>query len=425
MPHERRLAAYASVGLFLTLFLPWYQRQFFVVISGKLQPAADSQTAWGNFTFVEAAVLLVAAGVLTLLFQRAEGKAFHLPGGDGLVITIAGFWTCALIVWRIFDKQGGTATGQHVISYGIEWGIFVALAVAASLAYAGSRIRAAHQPEPPLPGEDDPPYGGWTPPQDPGPVAPVGRVQRPAVESGQYPSRHAGGQRSFSHGGGPRSFPQGDGPQSFPQSGGPQSFPQSGGPQSFPQSGGQVPESGAEQPPRARPRPPAPDGPGRPPERSKPGQSPGTAAQPRSPGAAMQPQSPGTAAQPQSRRASSERRAGWLTAPPSHMQEPDAASPPAEWPAPEWPAPEWPAPEWPAPEWPAPERPPTEAPDPERQPPSTGGPSRPPKPVAADDSPTIRAIRNPPPPLPPSTPAAQRNSDPDDDQLTIPLERDD
>jgi len=155
MPHERRLAAYAAVGLFLTMFLPWYQRQFFIIVGGKLQPGSDSQTAWAQFSFVEAAVLLVAAGVLTLLFQRAEGKAFHLPGGDGWVITAAGFWTSLLIVWRIFDKQGGSAHGQNATTYGIEWGIVVALVVAAFLAYAGSRIRAAHQPEPPLPGEDD------------------------------------------------------------------------------------------------------------------------------------------------------------------------------------------------------------------------------------------------------------------------------
>ncbi len=93
LPHERRLAAYAAIGLFLSLFLPWYQRQFFVVIGGKIQPASDSQTAWGAFSFVEAAILLVAAGVLVLLFQRAEGKAFHLPGGDGGVITAAGVWS--------------------------------------------------------------------------------------------------------------------------------------------------------------------------------------------------------------------------------------------------------------------------------------------------------------------------------------------
>jgi hypothetical protein len=157
LPPERRLAAGAAAGLFVALFLPWYHRQFFQVIAGKLQPGADTQTAWDAFSFVEAAVLLVAAGVLVLLIQRAEGRAFHLPGGDGVIVMAAGLWSCVLIIWRIFDKQGGTAHSQMATTYGIEWGIFVALAVAAVLAYAGSVIRAAHQPEPPLPGEEPPP----------------------------------------------------------------------------------------------------------------------------------------------------------------------------------------------------------------------------------------------------------------------------
>ena len=176
LPRERRLAAVAAIGLLLTLFLPWYQETVIANGSKTLQSASASLTGWSAFSFVEAAVLLVALGVLVLLFQRAEGRAFHLPGGDGWVITAAGLWTCVLVVWRIFDKQGGTVHGQYATTYGIEWGIFVALAVAALLAYAGSRIRAAHRPEPPLPGEEHQPAPppssaqpsdrpiGWPPP---------------------------------------------------------------------------------------------------------------------------------------------------------------------------------------------------------------------------------------------------------------------
>ena len=132
VPHERRLAAYAAIGLFLALFLPWYQETVIVVRTAThLQSASASITGWGAFSFVEAAVLLVAAGVLTLLFQRAEGRAFHLPGGDGWVIMAAGVWTCVLIVWRIFDKQGTSVHGPGATTSGIEWGIFVALGVAA------------------------------------------------------------------------------------------------------------------------------------------------------------------------------------------------------------------------------------------------------------------------------------------------------
>jgi hypothetical protein len=86
-----------------------------------------------------------------------------VPGGDGGVIMAAGFWTCVLIVWRIFDKQGASRHGQIAYTSGIEWGIFVALGVAAVLTYAGSQIRLAHEPEPPLPGDSGPsgpPRGG-------------------------------------------------------------------------------------------------------------------------------------------------------------------------------------------------------------------------------------------------------------------------
>jgi len=150
---ERRLAAIAAIGLFASLFLPWYQETLLDTTSKKPIDISTSVTGWGAFSPVEAAVLLVAAGVLVLLFKRAEGNAFHVPGGDGFVVMAAGVWTCALVIWRIFDKQSTDLHGQGATISGIEWGIFVALAVAALLAYAGNRIRVAHQPEPPLPGE--------------------------------------------------------------------------------------------------------------------------------------------------------------------------------------------------------------------------------------------------------------------------------
>jgi hypothetical protein len=192
LPHEQRLAAYAAIGLFLTMFLPWYQRNFFTVIGGKLQPAADSQTAWAAFSWVEAAVLLVAGGVLALLFNRAEGRAFHVPGGDGGVITAAGLWTGLLVIWRIFDKQGASSKGQYATTYGIEWGIFIALAVAAFLFYAGNRIRAAHRPEPPLPGDERVASARPRPGRQPPPSAPA-RTPLPVPAEREPPTTPIGG----------------------------------------------------------------------------------------------------------------------------------------------------------------------------------------------------------------------------------------
>jgi hypothetical protein len=188
LSHERRLAAIAAIGLFLSLFLPWYQE---TIVAPGLKPSTASVTAWGAFSWVEAAVLLVSAGVLTLLFNRAEGKAFHLPGGDGGVITAAGIWTALLVVWRIFDKSSSTSVhGAAASLTGVEWGIYISLAVAAFLAYAGNRIRAAHETEPPLPGEpaepvDQPPAR----PRQPAPSPVAARSEQPT--RARQPSRGA------------------------------------------------------------------------------------------------------------------------------------------------------------------------------------------------------------------------------------------
>jgi uncharacterized membrane protein len=188
---ERRLAAIAAIGLFVSLFLPWYQETLLDTTSKKPIDISTSVTGWGAFSPVEAAVLLVAAGVLVLLFKRAEGNAFHVPGGDGFVVMAAGVWTCLLVTWRIFDKQSTDLHGQGATISGIEWGIFVALAVAALLAYAGNRIRAAHQPEPPLPGEPggaDPVSSGPQPPRVPSaaPTEPMPTRPRPAAPAAEY-----------------------------------------------------------------------------------------------------------------------------------------------------------------------------------------------------------------------------------------------
>ena len=115
-------------------------------------------SAFGVFTFVEAAVLLVAAAVLFLVWARSQQKGFHLPGGDGVAITIAGGWAMLLLIWRLFDKpdiQGAGAT------MGIQWGIFGAMLAAGALIVAGARVRALHAPEPPNPAADE---VGWVSP---------------------------------------------------------------------------------------------------------------------------------------------------------------------------------------------------------------------------------------------------------------------
>jgi hypothetical protein len=152
---ELRLAAGAAAGLGFTLILPWYEKSFFATTGSGTVAVTDSLSAFQVFSFVEAAVLLVAAGVLYLIWARSQRKAFHLPGGDGTVIMAAGGWAMLLLVWRLFDKPNVDDAGATV---GIQWGMFAALLAAGLLTAAGVRVRAAHRPEPPNPMADD---AGW------------------------------------------------------------------------------------------------------------------------------------------------------------------------------------------------------------------------------------------------------------------------
>jgi hypothetical protein len=154
IPPELRLAAGAALGLVVSMILPWYQKS---VASGRTL-VSGNLSAFGVFSFVEAAILIVALGVLFLVWARGQGRAFHLPGGDGFAITLAGGWAMALLVWRLFDKPNVDGNAATV---GIQWGIFAAMLAAGALIAAGARVRALHRPEPPNPAEDP----GWIQPE--------------------------------------------------------------------------------------------------------------------------------------------------------------------------------------------------------------------------------------------------------------------
>src|SRR3954453_16458529 len=144
---ELQLAAAAAIALALSLVLPWYQKS----VPQQNQIVQGNVSALGVFTFVEAAILLVAFAVLFLVWARSQRKVFHLPGGDGVAITLAGGWAVLLLVWRMFDRPAIHGVG---VAPGIRWGLFVALICAGGLVAAGAPVRAAHRPEPPNPAAD-------------------------------------------------------------------------------------------------------------------------------------------------------------------------------------------------------------------------------------------------------------------------------
>lgn len=175
---NQRLAAVAALGLVVALVLPWYQQ---TGIAGR-RAVDQALSGFGVFGFVEGAILLVAAGILLLLFARGERRAFHLPGGDGAVIVSAGAWVLVLLTWRIFDRPEPAG-----VQTGIEWGFAVAVAAACLLLYSGFRIRAAHRPEPPLPAAAADPPGDRPPPRPRGPDGPPTAPTR--VLGDEHPTR--------------------------------------------------------------------------------------------------------------------------------------------------------------------------------------------------------------------------------------------
>jgi hypothetical protein len=107
----------------------------------------------GPFSFVELAEILAAGAVLALLKQRADGRAFHLPFGDGTAIAAAGIWCGVLIGTRIFDRPPGMTA--------------LALVCAVLLTLAGLRERAKRAPD------DLPGIVAGEPPPRAAPAAPV------------------------------------------------------------------------------------------------------------------------------------------------------------------------------------------------------------------------------------------------------------
>lgn len=139
---DQRLAAAASLALLVTMFLPWYELQSLDRKTGVIH--SHSINAFGDVSFVEAAIFLVAIGVLGMLWARAERRDFHMPGSDGTIVMVAGGWAALLIFYRVFSRPAGD--GYPV---GIQWGFFLAFVAAGALGYAGWRMRAARAPEPP------------------------------------------------------------------------------------------------------------------------------------------------------------------------------------------------------------------------------------------------------------------------------------
>lgn len=192
---EQRAVLLAAGVLLLTMLLPWYSRTVNAVIGGKLVQQGESKLAITVFSFVEAAIFLVALGVAVLVLARGDRRPFHLPGGDGIVVTVAGAWATFLIFYRFVDKPSGGGGAQVQVEYGLSWGIFFGLLAALALLVTGLRLRSAQLSEPVLPGTIAPSDGphGAPPPRRraPPPPAPEPPIEEAGADRPEAPTHHA------------------------------------------------------------------------------------------------------------------------------------------------------------------------------------------------------------------------------------------
>lgn len=133
----RKLAAVAGIVLLVSFFLPWYEKS--VIPVGSHQFVSQSLSAWGAFTWVEAALMLVDGSVLYLLYLRSTGRRVELPASDGTMIALAGGWMVILLLVRVFDRPSVSGAGASV---GLQWGLLVAMGAAGAMLAAGLATRA-------------------------------------------------------------------------------------------------------------------------------------------------------------------------------------------------------------------------------------------------------------------------------------------
>ncbi len=183
----QQLCGVLAVVLLLTMLLPWYSEETNAIVDGRLDRDSSAALAITVFSFVEAAIFLVSAAVVALVVARARGAAFHLPGGDGTIVTAAGAWAVFLVFYRFVDQpSGGSASRFITTDYKLSWGIFFGLLAAGGLLYSGLRLRAAHVAEPPLrPGAATPTPA---PASDP-PGAPAERAAAPGERAAERAAR--------------------------------------------------------------------------------------------------------------------------------------------------------------------------------------------------------------------------------------------
>jgi hypothetical protein len=131
LDRNERLAATGALVVVASMFLPWYGFPF----NRDLVT-----TGFGAFTFIQAALLVTVGAACLLMLEHGRGLILPRPVHEGTLLLIAGAWSALLCVYAMFDRPT-VSRGGFDHSYGLRYGVVVALAGAAVLVVAGMRRR--------------------------------------------------------------------------------------------------------------------------------------------------------------------------------------------------------------------------------------------------------------------------------------------
>jgi hypothetical protein len=137
---DERLAVIGVAVIAASLFLPWYG----VPVANNLV-----QTGFGAFTWAEAAILLTGAATIALALRVGGGYVPPRPLREWALFVAAGIWIALILGYRMIERPELSFDISAVSierTYGVRYGIFVALGGAALIVAAGIRHRAKHNP---------------------------------------------------------------------------------------------------------------------------------------------------------------------------------------------------------------------------------------------------------------------------------------
>jgi hypothetical protein len=136
---NERIAVIGAAVMVGDLVLPWYQSP----ISNDLV-----LTGVGAFGWAEGALVLIAAATVFLALKGGGGYVPPRPLREWGLFVAAGSWAAVIVLYRVFDRPDFTLAG-HDQPYDLHYGIFVALAGAATIVMAGLRMRPRERAERP------------------------------------------------------------------------------------------------------------------------------------------------------------------------------------------------------------------------------------------------------------------------------------